>query len=150
MQLNNFISLFFCLIYRNRNLFVFKPNKDVLKILLKDRPKNEIVDIVSRKTERQETPLYIAIRNHNEKIVKFLLDSGASPSEACLRVNIYSKGILKFSETAFILKKGSGWSAVHEAAIQNNPKILNMLLATGVSPNLIDNSGKTPLLGEAL
>ena len=122
----------------------------MLKILLKDRPKNEIVDIVSRKTERQETPLYIAIRNHNEKIVKFLLDSGASPSEACLRVNIYSKGILNFSETAFILKKGSGWSAVHEAAIQNNPKILNMLLATGVSPNLIDNSGKTPLLGVAL
>ena len=96
MQLNNFYLFIFCLIYRNRYPFVFKPNKDVLKILLKDRPKNEIVDIVSRKTERQETPLYIAIRNHNEKIVKFLLDSGASPSEACLRVNIYSKGILNF------------------------------------------------------
>ena len=122
----------------------------MLKLLLKDRSKNEVVDIISRKTERQETPLYISIRNHNEKVVKFLLDSGASPSEACLRVNIYSKGILKFSETAFIFKKGSGWSAVHEAAIQNNPKILNLLLATGVSPNLVDNSGKTPLLGEAL
>ena len=121
-----------------------------MKILTRDRSKNEIVDIISRKTERQETPLYIAIRNHNEKIVKFLLDSGASPSEPCLRVNIYSKGILNFFETASILKKGSGWSAVHESAIQNNPKILNMLLATGVSPNLVDNSGKTPLLGEAL
>ena len=150
MQLNNFYLFVFRLIYRDRNRFVFKPNKDVLKILLKDRPKNEIVDIISRKTERQETPLYIAIRNHNEKIVKFLLDSGASPSEACLRVNIYSKGILKLFENAFILKKGSGWSAVHESAIQNNSKILNMLLSTGVLPNIVDNSGKTPLLGEAL
>ena len=128
----------------------FLTEKDTLKILTKDRSKNDIVEIISRKTERQETPLYIAIRNHNEKIVKFLLDSGASPSEPCLRVNIYSKGIQKFSKTSSILKKGSGWSAVHESAIQNNSKILNMLLSTGVSPNLVDNTGKTPLLGEAL
>ena len=28
----------------------------------------------------------------NEEIVKFLLEYGASPSEPCLRVNIYSEG----------------------------------------------------------
>ena len=50
--------------------------------------------------------------------------------------------LVTISSLFFIL----GWTVLHEAAIQTNSKILELVLATGVSPNLLDKSGKSPLL----
>lgn len=78
---------------------------------------------VNKKTSSGETPLYLAVWNGDESIVKLLLKKGAQVNEKILK----------------------GETVLHIASSSYKPQIVYILLEHGANVNAINDSGKSPL-----
>ncbi len=69
------------------------------------------------------TPLMVSVANNNMRSIRFLLTRGAD-------VNLMSK---------------DGKTALHIAAIKNNPKAFNALMQAGANPMAVDLASRAPI-----
>lgn len=78
---------------------------------------------VNKKTSVGETPLYLAVWNGDESIVKLLLKNGAQVNEKTLK----------------------GETVLHVASSSYKPQIVYLLLEHGADVNVLNDFGRSPL-----
>lgn len=91
---------------------------EIAKILLSHKAENSAV----AKNPMKVTPLHSAAAAHNARVVRMLLENGASP-------NVRQEG---------------GWTPLHEAAQIGDMEMVKSLLEHGADPQAKSNDGKTP------
>lgn len=89
---------------------------------------SDTTNILNWKNVRNETPLFIAVEEGHLEIVDLLMSNGASATEPCIR----------------------GWTAIHEACVQQNVRILTHLLMAGDNLDIPDHHGVTPLFSAVM
>ncbi len=106
-----------------------------------------------------ETTLYVASQSGHTQIVQCLVELGASPviknyrGMSPLHVAVSAgrldtvKILLKALDRPFINDKANnGSTPLHQAVVNNQAKVLRLLLQEGANIDLSDNKGITPLL----
>ena len=103
--------------------------------------------------------LHFAATYSNPEIIKYLLSLGMTVNMtdkscqtllmcACLEGGRLDniKRLLELGADIQQLEFNAGWSALHFAATYSNPEIIEYLLSLGMTVNMTDKSGKTPLM----
>lgn len=114
-------------------------------------------DVNAVTSSEEETPLHVAVRCDNGKLVELLLDRGANvnaverrnrtPLHAAVRYDSH-KGLVEL-----LLKKGAivnaidnlGMTPLHFALKYDNGKLVELLLEKGANISAVDMRGQTPL-----
>ena len=103
--------------------------------------------------------LHFAARDSSPEIIEYLLSlgmtvnmtdkSGRTPLMcACLEGGRLDniKRLLELGADSQQLEFNAGWSALHFAARDSSPEIIEYLLSLGMTANMTDKSGRTPLM----
>ena len=115
------------------------------------------VNINTRDYDTGETPLIIAVKQKNESLVNYLLDSGAKPNiaasngETALIIaagnrNKTISALLLHHKADMDLADKNGETALIRAIISNNRKVVELLLDIGADYTIEDYSGRTALM----
>lgn len=113
-------------------------------------------DIVNYVYTFRETPLHVAVKNKDERIIKLLLDHGADVNAAAnnQKTPLHYAVEYKYRETAKILirrgarinsKIENDLTALHVAVKNKDYKMVRLLLKSGIDVNARDANGVTPL-----
>jgi len=100
------------------------------------------VDLSSPLDKDGETPLICAVRNHQHKMISFLLENGANPNEYSPLDYAAARGDIKALK---LLLKGGGKASMREviSALQSSQMGAAKLLLESIDPSLQEN--RTPL-----
>ena len=104
---------------RNQTFEKYNYNSDKI---LNNKNDDDIIDVNDYRDENKESNLHLAIKNNNEKLVKYFIDKNYSPNEQ----NI------------------DGDTPLHLAIKLKNINIINLLLDDGGNVNIKNNKGLTP------
>ncbi|WP_353288060.1 ankyrin repeat domain-containing protein [Wolbachia endosymbiont (group B) of Gerris lacustris] len=114
-------------------------------------------DVNAVTSSEEETPLHVAVRCDNGKLVELLLEKGANinavgrrnrtPLHAAVRYNSHKELV------ELLLKKGAivnaidnlGMTPLHFALKYDNGKLVELLLEKGANISAVDRRGHTPL-----
>ncbi|XP_061099638.1 ankyrin repeat and SOCS box protein 2-like [Conger conger] len=128
---------------------------ECLQILLRARP-----DMINKRSDRNQTPLFLAVSRNNVPCVEFLLENGGDPDmpnthketpllKACERENAETVAVL-LNHGALVNKPCvEGWTALHEAVCRNSVEICEMLVKAGAKVNARNMYGISPLFSAA-
>ena len=105
------------------------------------------------------SPLHFAARNSSPEIIEYLLSLGMTVNmtdksgQTPLMCACYKGGrldnikrLLELGADIQQLEFNAGWSALHFAAWDSSPEIIEYLLSLGMTVNMTDKSGQTPLM----
>ena len=103
--------------------------------------------------------LHFAARDSSPEIIEYLLSLGMTVNMtsktgrtplmcACLKAGRLDniKRLLELGADIQQLEFNAGWSALHFAATYSSPEIIEYLLSLGMTVNMTDKSGRTPLM----
>lgn len=116
-------------------------------------------DVNAKSGNNNETPLQACFRDKsNPEVVKFLVEKGADiqvkdGAERTLLIEAAdepSRDLVQFFlekglDVNVVPTAGLKFTALHYAAIRNEPEIVSLLLEKGADPTLLNADGETPL-----
>ncbi|KAJ8349089.1 hypothetical protein SKAU_G00276780 [Synaphobranchus kaupii] len=129
--------------------------EECLRILLRARP-----EMINTRSEKNQTPLFLAVSRNHVACARFLLENGADPDmpnssketpllKACERENPETLALL-LNHGALVNKTcGEGWTCLHEAVCRNHVEICEMLVKAGAKVNVSNMYGINPLFSAA-
>lgn len=108
---------------------------------------------VNARDEYNQTPIYRLVRTAGDDVITLLLSKGADPTIVTTKGQTVLMGVPSKKRAEQLVAKGvdvkakdeDGWTALHEAAMNDNVDLVAWLLAKGADPNAMYTQGGTPL-----